>query len=449
MTGLSHSLRIAEHRAAAFVGAGGKTSAMFQVARELAPVLVTTSTHLLNGQGMLADRHLFWEPEDSIPDLSGLAAHGITLVTGRLDPVKNRFLGSTSDQLQILNQVANSQRLPILVEADGARQRSIKAPAEHEPAIPDFVDLVVVVAGLTGLGRPVDAEYVHRPEIFAELSGLKTGEIITTAALARALTHPAGGIKNIPPGARRVALLNQAYTPVLQAQGQELARLLLPVFDSVLVAALQPPPGNVLATYERIAGVVLAAGAASRFGRTKQLLDYHGRPFVRASAEVALQAGLSPVIVVTGAEAEAVASACSGLPVSVVYNPIWNSGQSSSIQAGLGALPSNIGGAVFLLADQPQITVELLRALTDHHSQELNPVLAPYIFDRRANPVLFDRITFGDLLTISGDSGGRAIFSKFSPHYLNWFDRRLLLDVDTPEDYQKLIGRDSNAEADE
>ena len=98
-----------------------------------------------------------------------------------------------------------------------------------------------------------------------------------------------------------------------------------------------------------------------------------------------------------------------------------------------------IGGAIFLLADQPQVSVEILRALVERHSQDLPAVLAPYVFDQRANPVLFDRVTFQDLLTLRGDTGGRAIFSKFSPRYLNWYDRKLLLDVDTPEDYQKLV----------
>ena len=208
------------------------------------------------------------------------------------------------------------------------------------------------------------------------------------------------------------------------------------------LASAIPHPSSVVVSAENSIGVVLAAGGSTRFGSPKQLLDYHGRPFVRAAAEQALRAGLRPVLVVTGAEAERVSAALKGLPVSLIHNPDWQAGQSTSIKAGITALPGAVGGAIFLLADQPQVSVEILRALVERHSQDLPSVLAPYVFDRRANPILFDRVTFLDLQAISGDTGGRAIFSKFSPRYLNWYDRRLLLDVDTPEDYHKLISDD-------
>jgi molybdenum cofactor cytidylyltransferase len=193
-----------------------------------------------------------------------------------------------------------------------------------------------------------------------------------------------------------------------------------------------------MAVKENISGIILAAGKSSRYGKPKQLLDYGGQPFVRVVAETALKAGLSPVIVVTGANAEQVEAAVQGLPITTVHNPDWESGQSTSVHTGL-LHSGKAGGAIFLLTDQPQVSVEVLHALVERHSQDLPAVLAPYVFDQRANPVLFDRVTFQDLLTLKGDTGGRAIFSKFSPRYLNWYDRKLLLDVDTPEDYQRLV----------
>jgi molybdenum cofactor cytidylyltransferase len=214
----------------------------------------------------------------------------------------------------------------------------------------------------------------------------------------------------------------------------------------------------IFAVHEPIAGIILAAGASSRFGRAKQLLDWKGQPFVRAVAKTALEAGLGPVVVVTGANAEQVQAAVNDLDVTVVHNEEWKGGQGSSIRAGIAALtpgpPSallrdatqsprvgegNLGGAIFLLVDQPQVTTSVIRALVEKHAEGLFPVVAPMVIDRRANPVLFDRITFPDLMKLEGDVGGRAIFHRYRVEFLPWHDDRLLLDVDTPEMYQRLI----------
>jgi molybdenum cofactor cytidylyltransferase len=217
-------------------------------------------------------------------------------------------------------------------------------------------------------------------------------------------------------------------------------------YDAVVIASLQQ--GRVYAVQEPVAGIVLAAGSSTRFGEPKQLLYWKGQPFVRAAAMTALQAGLAPVIVITGANAPQVEAALEGLGVVVLRNQEWPSGQASSIRAGVMALAadrsrpaqkSNVGAAIFLLADQPQVTTSILRALVEKHAEALYPVVAPMVMDRRANPVLFDRDTFADLLQLEGDVGGRAIFHKHRVEYLPWHDDRLLLDVDTPEMYRRLI----------
>jgi len=441
------NIRVSDSSVIGFVGAGGKTTAMFRAAQELAQALVTTTTHLGTWQASMANVQFAWEPDEPMPDMESALGAGIVLVTGLLDEETKRFRGLTPPQLERLRQLAGYHDLPLFIEADGSRQKPFKAPAEHEPVIPEFTQTVVVVAGLSGLGKPLTEENVHRAQRFAELSKSKMDEPVTAEKLIEVLTHPDGGLKNIPAGARRVALLNQADTPILQAQAHNIAQALLPAYDSIVITTLNSPlgplPEPVIAVKENIAGIILAGGKSSRFGEAKQLLDYHRRPFVRVVAETALKAGLSPVILVSGANSEKVEAAVRGLPIKIVHNPDWESGQSTSIRAGITEvkLPNSrqVGGAIFLLADQPQVSVEVLRALVERHSLDLPAALAPYVFDQRANPVLFDRITFNDLLTLQGDTGGRAIFSKFSPRYLNWYDKRLLLDVDTPEDYQKLM----------
>ncbi|CAG0934185.1 Nicotine blue oxidoreductase [Thermoflexales bacterium] len=436
---LTAALRLSSAPRLVLVGGGGKTTAMFALAREWpGPVIVAATAHLAIAQAMLADRHFFVDDATSL-DVQLLS--GVTLFTGPFNQA-GKTLGLSANALQRVLELADQQHVPLLIEADGSKGLPLKAPAEHEPPIPDFVDNVIYVVGLSGLGNPLDGEHVHRPERFARLSGLAPGDVVTPDAIATVLRDPSGGLKNVPANARRVALLNQADTPELQAQAQVIARPLLATFayQAVIIAALKSQ--QVFAVHEPTAGIILAAGAALRMGEATQkpLLLWRGEPFIRHVARTALGAGLSPVVIVTGAHTLEIRAVVADLPVTVIPNSEWQAGQSTSVRCGLQALPDSIGSAIFLLADQPQIPIELVKALRAQHAQTLSPIVAPLIDDRRGNPVLFDRTTFVDLHALTGDVGGRAIFAQYPLTYVPWHDANLLLDVDTPEDYQRLRG---------
>lgn len=440
---LARALRVDESKCIAFVGSGGKTTAVFQLARQLTPpVIVTATSHLGAWQVSFADKHLIVKSQSDL-DALGKDVMGVTLITGDIRDDKTESV--SQELIKRLHELCASRSIPLLIEADGSRQRPLKGWAEHEPPIPNFVDHVVTVVGLSGLGKPLTEEYVHRPELFAEISGAKAGESIDSNSLVRALSHEKSSLKNIPNSARRTVVLNQADTNELQASARAMTRELLSKYQSVVISSLKQK--KIFAAHEPVAGIILAAGESSRYGQPKQLLDWKGEPFVRVAARRALEAGLAPVIVVTGANAEQVESAVRDLNVRIVRNGEWKSGQASSIRAGIFTLtPAPLplgegyaGAGIFLLVDQPQITTSILQALVERHAEGLHSVVAPMVMDRRANPVLFDRRTFADLLTLEGDTGGRAIFHKHQVEYLPWHDDRLLLDVDTPEHYQRLL----------
>ncbi|MFH1186138.1 MAG: selenium cofactor biosynthesis protein YqeC [Chloroflexota bacterium] len=418
----------------AFVGAGGKTTGMFILARELPmPTLVTCTTHLGAWQLMEVDRHIVTE---SVADLVGLGGGKVTVVTGPLG-TDQRMSAATPEVLNRLRLESLRHGWPLLIEADGAHKKPLKAPRQDEPQLPSFAEVVVVTAGMSGLGRKLDNESVHRPDIYAQLSGLGPNARITGDAISGVLMHTRGGLKGIPPRARRIALLNQADTPVLQAEARRIARSLESYYDAIVISTLRR--GTVHAVHEPCAGIVLAAGGATRFGKPKQLLAWRGEPLVRVAAHAAIKSGLSPVIVVTGASAEQVESAVADLPALMARNEQWQDGQASSIRVGLDACPPSTGSAVFLLADQPLITPEVIQALVEAHASEPVVIVVPLVHgDRRGNPVLFDRETFADLRALRGDVGGRAIFPNHRVHYVPWHDDSIDRDIDTQEDYRRL-----------
>ncbi|MBE7534931.1 MAG: putative selenium-dependent hydroxylase accessory protein YqeC [Anaerolineales bacterium] len=435
---LAQALRTSQTDCIAFIGSGGKTTALFQLAKQMTPpVVIAVAAHLGIWQTSLASKHIVARSSNDLIDLKN-ALSDVTLITGEIEG--DRAASVSDETLKTLHQFCAQRSIPLLLEADGSRQRPLKGWAAHEPPIPNFTNHVVAVAGLSGLGKPLNAEFVHRPEAFERISGVKSGEIVDAHALTRALLHAQSGVKNIPPSARKTILLNQADTPELQANAKTMAKKLRSAYHATVIASMKQ--NEIYAAYESTAGIILAAGEAARYGQPKQLLDWNGEPFIRVVVKRALEAGLSPVVVVTGANAEQVEAPIGDLNVTLARNNEWQSGQSASVKAGIRTLHTtdpNAGAAIFLLVDQPQITVSILQALAEKHAEGLYSAVVPLAMGRRANPVLFDRRTFADLLTLEGDTGGRAILHKRRVEFLPWHDERLLLDVDTPEHYQRLL----------
>jgi molybdenum cofactor cytidylyltransferase len=442
------------------VGAGGKTTALFRAGRELLAgqndrkasntILLTTTTHLGAWQTGGADH---WYIVDSIGDILSLGnalPEGIVLLTGT--QTGDRLSGLSMDLVEGVHQLACERNLPLLIEADGAHMLPLKAPGKDEPVVPPFVDVVVVVAGLTGLGKPLTDAWVQRSELFGKLAGIHSGDMVTSEALVKVLVSQRGGLKNIPEHARNIVLLNQADHPELQSEAHIMAKELIFSYDSVVISALRQPStkvgyqetksaennSSIYSAIEHTAGIILAAGGSNRFGQPKQLLPWKGQPLIRHIIQAAIEAGLQPVVVVLGSSANEINPTIKDLKLRIVINDGWANGISSSIKAGLRALPLKVGAAIFLKADQPQIPSRLIECLVEEHQNNLYSIIAPQIEGQRGNPVLFDAELFPELEKLEGDVGGKALFERYPPSWVKWEDEKLLLDVDTPEDYQKL-----------
>lgn len=450
MIKLVDAIRLNKNSRLAIVGGGGKTTAMFQLARQFpSPVIVTTTTHLGVEQGVLADVHFALEEDAQFPDLSkAISENKVVLITGK--PHADARLGSIPSQ--IMDQVkvfVDEREIPLIIEADGSRKLPIKAPAENEPVIPDWVNEVVVVVGLSSVGKLASEEIVHRFEHFSGISGVRPRDAISFEHIEKMLSHPMGGLKSIPPKARRMVLLNQADDEMLAEGARVLADRLVGVYDAVLTASLKPlgkagvEESGVKYCAERIAGIILAAGGASRYGQPKSLLVWQGETLIYRIARTALSAGLDPVVVVVGSTVQAIRDELADFPVCIVENLVWEEGQSSSLRVAIKSLSEmNCGGAIMLQADQPRVPVRLLRRAIGIHAENIPAIVVPRIEGHPSSPVLFDQRYFVDLEGIEGDKGGRALFGKFPTQWLEWDAPEDLMDIDTREDYKHLLEMD-------
>jgi molybdenum cofactor cytidylyltransferase len=186
-----------------------------------------------------------------------------------------------------------------------------------------------------------------------------------------------------------------------------------------------------------VGGILLAAGASTRMGaRNKLLLPLDGQPMVRRAAERLLAAGVAPLVVVTGHEADAVRAALDGLPVTFAATPDPLGPTSGSLHAGLRALPDAAEAALLLLADMPHVTTAMLRAMLVRAAAVPAPLLVSRYGEVAAPPLLFRRALFAELLAWTGEGCGKAVVRRHQDE-AEWLDWPVaaLQDIDTPEDY--------------
>jgi len=192
-----------------FVGAGGKTTSLFRLARELKgcnkSVLVTTTTAIYCPNEVDCDEIITGIQHRNAP---GRKTSGPCIVAmGSEITPDNKLLGL--DRSSITGYHQEKRFDYILVEGDGSRQRPIKAPADHEPVIPQGTTKTVGVIGLDALGKRIHGTSVHRPELLCRLTAKAMGTVIDEEVLARLIKAPQGLFKSVPEGSERYVVLNK------------------------------------------------------------------------------------------------------------------------------------------------------------------------------------------------------------------------------------------------
>lgn len=252
---LTRALGLEQARLIAICGAGGKTGLMAALAREFSArgerVLATTTTKMA-----IEEAEGPWRACEA-SGADDLLAHARAdlapvLAYRAVDRTRGRLLGFAPEAVDVLAQTARFDR--IIVEADGAARKPLKAPAPHEPVFPRTADAVVMVAGASGLGQPLDDSAVFRAERWAALTGLRLAQPVTPESLARMVVDPKGLAQGAPAQARRALFINQVDTPERLAAAER-------VFDWVFdlsgfvparaVAGRLEPASSVLLIRER------------------------------------------------------------------------------------------------------------------------------------------------------------------------------------------------------
>ncbi|MEP3278390.1 MAG: molybdopterin-binding/glycosyltransferase family 2 protein [Stappiaceae bacterium] len=189
-------------------------------------------------------------------------------------------------------------------------------------------------------------------------------------------------------------------------------------------------------TSSQIGALILAAGRSSRMGGPNKLLaEFDGKPLIRLATENALASNANPVTIVTGHMHEAIENAVAGLNVNLVHNSEFAHGLSTSLRAGIAALPPELDAALIMLADMPGIGIDQINTLIRAYSPlQGTHIVVPTDNGKRGNPVIWSRRYFSDLTSLSGDIGARHIIEA-SPEAVVEIElgQAARLDVDTPE----------------
>ncbi|HEX7101966.1 MAG TPA: nucleotidyltransferase family protein [Nitrolancea sp.] len=190
----------------------------------------------------------------------------------------------------------------------------------------------------------------------------------------------------------------------------------------------------------RIAAVILAAGSSSRLGEPKQLLDLGGQPVLAHTLAAVRRTSLTPRFIVLGHAADKIKQRIDLNGVETIFNPGFQSGQSSSVRVALDALPPDVDAAVFILGDQPLVEPAVIDRLARAYRAENAPIIQPNYREGRGNPVLIARALFSELAQVNGDTGARPLIQRHreAVFLVDATEFARPDDIDTREDYDRV-----------
>lgn len=187
--------------------------------------------------------------------------------------------------------------------------------------------------------------------------------------------------------------------------------------------------------------IILAAGESSRLGSPKQLLPYAGKNLLQHSIDVARASAVETITVMLGANADLIQSSISDTAIKIIVHNEWKEGMASTIRFGLNTLTTiypQTEAVIFMVADQPFTTAELLDQLLDAHRTNGSKIVAAKYLDTFGTPVLFHKTFFPELLQLKGDVGAKSLVRKYLHETAFVPFPKGHIDIDTIDDYNNL-----------
>ncbi len=440
---LRSALNIQRGEMVAFVGAGGKTAALFRLGTELAAEgwrVVGTTTGALSARELANTPGVLEIGEARRPAAisRALTEHHFVFLYRRISDGSAIGLDPAT-----ISELADSIDSDVtLIEADHARGLPFKAPYFDEPLIPAGTSLVVPMAGLDVLGQPLDDEHIYNPAAMIDQFGYVAGERVRAPWIASVLRDDDLGLKGIPDSARIMALINKVPASGYQrGRARLIARLALrsPRIGGVALGALHAPQ-PVYEVQRRVAAIVLAAGLSSRMGQLKVLLPWDNRPVINAIVDRLRGARLDDIVVVTGYQGDQVRAAIAREGIRHAHNPDYKEGDMlSSLQTGLRALGPEIAACLVVLGDQPQIETRVINEVLTAYAEGRGAIIAPSYSGQRGHPILIDRVFWPEILDLPRGGAPRDVINahKDAIGQVRVSSDSILRDIDTPDDYHR------------
>jgi molybdenum cofactor cytidylyltransferase len=424
----------------AFIGAGGKTSALIGMGYELMEsgwrVLATTTTAIAEEQLALMPHALYYDAQPEIIS-AALSEHGFVFL---FDAIREGMVFGPSIEWtkQILDTVDSDV---LLIEADGAAGLPFKAPYEHEPVIPREASLVIPIASLGVLDKPLNDDYVYNSQAMIDKYGFYPGGQVRSPWIAQVLRDEELGLRGIPDTARVVAYINQTPNEgYLRGRARLIARLALqsPRFDGVALGSIRAAD-PVLEVQRPVGAIVLTAGISQRMGESKDLLPWSpGKTIIECIVEQLIKSRLDDVSVVTGYAAADVKSRIKSLDVKAVHNRGYKNGDIlAALRVGLRTLPDHIAAVLVVAGDQPRIQPKVVYSLLKAYSEGVGDFIIPTYQTLAGYPMLIARRYWSDILD---GQQGKSLHNVCSVHeseitYLPLDTDTVLSRIDTQADY--------------